>query len=1170
VPKANRWCLSLCCAGIFLLSSPAALSQSLHSLPEHRFSIPLWKALDSVLTLPHQFIVAGSESLSVPHGRVLRRELDYQLDSRQGRLRITPDSLLAGDARADSLLMLRLSYRYIPFTFSQEYSRNTSFVIRDTLRGDTLRVVKPSAQFSMQEAFGPGLQKSGSIVRGFTIGSNRDATLTSGLRLQLSGKLSSEVEIAAALTDENTPIQPEGTTETLQEFDKVFVEIRSPSVSATLGDFNLTFGQSAFGSFNRKLQGAQATGQFQTGDFRGEATVAGASTRGKFATLQLQGIEGVQGPYRLVGRDGETAILVIAGSERVYIDGELQTRGETSDYVIDYGTGEIRFTPKRLINAASRLVIDYEYTDRQYTRSLFGARATGELLSGLGRVSLSYLREADNPDAPIDFTITDSTRKILEDAGGDRSKATISGVTRVDSGGVYVQVDTLLPGGTPRTFYRYLPGDSAAVYTVRFSSVGLGNGEYIRKAFGVFEWRGVGQGDYLPVIFLPFPEAHQVMDAVVSVAPGAGLVLQGEYAHSDLVVNRFSTEPDARRVGDAYTVDLRYAPSRIAVGGLNLGKADLFYRERFQGAGFTPMDRANEIEFTRKWGVDTLRQGDERLREFTAAYNPIDSLSLKGAYGHFARGGEQSSDRLEAGLGLFSAALPDVQYQYELIRSEDVVRDAGSRWVRQKGAASYSWWMLGPYVNYEGEDRRLEALSTGQVQQGSLRYNSVLAGLDLLGLGKLGLGAEFGWRNDEAFDGTGIAPESRSLTRTLRARLEEWENLSASGDLTLRDRDFSEALQSQGNQDIRTVLVRLRTRYVPFRRALDVDAHYEVLTERASQLQRVFVRVTPGTGNYRYLGDLNNNGIADDNEYAQTRFDGDYVARVFSVGELVPIIDLKTGLRLRFQPKRLLEGTTSTAGEILRALSTETTVRVEEKSTTSQLEDIYLLHFSRFQQDSTTITGSASFVQDLLVLEGNSLVSGRLRFQQRKGMATLVNGPERSQTGERSARLRVQPLEAIAAQFEIVGRTDQLAGEPDSPRLRDITGTTVSADLSYRPVQEIEWGIKLDGGSSTDRQTTAPTNADMNSQAVRFSYALAGRGQLSLEGTREEVRISPEATSYPYELTGGRVAGISWFWRMNFDYRLTGFLQTTVSYDGRTEAGAPVVHTARAEVRAFF
>jgi hypothetical protein len=87
---------------------------------------------------------------------------------------------------------------------------------------------------------------------------------------------------------------------------------------------------------------------------------------------------------------------------------------------------------------------------------------------------------------------------------------------------------------------------------------------------------------------------------------------------------------------------------------------------------------------------------------------------------------------------------------------------------------------------------------------------------------------------------------------------------------------------------------------------------------------------------------------------------------------------------------------------------------------------------------------------------------------------------------------------------------------------------------------------------------------------MRFSYALAGKGQLFVEGSREEIHLAPAVAEFPYELTGGRVAGISWLWRLNFDYRVTGFLQTTVSYDGRTEGGAPAVHTAKAEVRAFF
>jgi len=34
-----------------------------------------------------------------------------------------------------------------------------------------------------------------------------------------------------------------------------------------------------------------------------------------------------------------------------------------------------------------------------------------------------------------------------------------------------------------------------------------------------------------------------------------------------------------------------------------------------------------------------------------------------------------------------------------------------------------------------------------------------------------------------------------------------------------------------------------------------------------SKLQKVFIKVPQGQGNYKYLGDLNNNGIADENEF---------------------------------------------------------------------------------------------------------------------------------------------------------------------------------------------------------------------------------------------------------------------------------------------------------------
>jgi hypothetical protein len=58
--------------------------------------------------------------------------------------------------------------------------------------------------------------------------------------------------------------------------------------------------------------------------------------------------------------------------------------------------------------------------------------------------------------------------------------------------------------------------------------------------------------------------------------------------------------------------------------------------------------------------------------------------------------------------------------------------------------------------------------------------------------------------------------------------------------------------------------------------------------------------------------------------------------------------------------------------------------------------------------------------------------------------------------------------------------------------------------------------------------------------------------------------------SFPYELTGGRVAGKTWVWRSTFEYRVTQFLQASMNYEGRSEGGSAPVHNARAEIRAFF
>jgi hypothetical protein len=1158
-------------SGLVLIIVPSQnlAAQGRPAVPSDTVQVAL-SGTDSVVVLPNGFVLEGSERVLLDGTTRLTRGLEYEIDYRRGRIRLARVFLQNLPIRADTLRhSVTVLYDYLPFHLQDEYARRELTVRPDTLSRDTLQVARPVSSLRVEDLFGPNLQKSGSIFRGFTVGSNQDLSVNSGLRLQLSGKISPEIEVAAALTDESTPIQPEGTTQSLQEFDKVFVEIKSPNLGAVLGDFNLTLTEGEFASLSRKLQGAQGTGILRSGTTGASALVAGAVNRGKFNTNQFNGLEGVQGPYRLTGKNGETFITVIAGTERVYLDGQLQVRGETNEYVIDYSIGELTFTTQRLVTSASRITVDFEYADRSYSRAFLAGQAVSTFFDEKARLSVTYVREADDPESPLDFVLDDSARAALEQAGGDPSRAVLSGVAEVDSNGLYTRVDTILASGEPAQFYRYAPGDSGARYVVKFSFVGPGKGEYIRQSVGVFLWRGSGGGDYLPVRLIPLPQSNQIIDASLSVFPLEGLRVDGEYARSAFDANRVSGIDDTLSGGNAYSFGATYSPQKIRLGDVRLERLDISLRERFVDRHFVSIDRTREIEFNRKWGLDTLLQEEEEIREASLTLVPVEAFQIGGSYGSIHRGERVNSNRFDARASLQGEGLPTVSYYIERIRTENVSVDNDADWLRQKGLAEYTLGWLTPTFRYEAEKRTIQSLAGGAVLPGSFRFSDVSGGFRASPGGSFSAFAMLGVRIEDDYSAGAVTRESRAVTQNYGARLGSWNNLSTSLDLTLRNRDFTEAFEQQGRSDIASVLVRSQTRYTPLRRGIETDLLYQVSTEQSSRLQRVFVRVAPGSGQYRYLGDLNNNGIADEAEFVPVRFDGDYVAVTVPTDELLPVIDLNASVRFRLTPSRFLESG-GWGGEILRALSSETYLRVDEKSTEEDLKKIYLLQCENFQQDSTTLNGSTLITQDLHLFEGKPDFSVRLRFNERRALNTLSGGVERSYGRERSVRLRWQFLREIAAELDLENRNDVVTSAQASSRLRDITGNDLRLDLSYRPEQNVQFGLALLLSNASDRYPAVPQDADINTQTLRWVLSFEGAGQLRLEGSREEVVLSGSAQVYAFELTRGRVPGKSWLWGAAFDYRITSFIQATASYDGRAEGGRPPVHSARAELRAFF
>ncbi len=1147
------------------LCLPAALviCQTLHPLGgQPGAGSFLLHPADTLIQLPHRFTIETSETLLVGDRRLTRGE-DYVIDNSAGTIRI-----LSGTIAGDSARTLTVVYRYLPIQFRESYSRRQLVAVQDSARRDTLRFSKPSTLFDIDDIFGRDLHKSGSIVRGFTLGSNQDLSLSSGFRMQLAGKLAPDVEVAASLTDENTPIQPEGTTQTLQEFDKVYVELRGTSFDATLGDFDLGFRGTEFAQLSRKLQGAKGSARYDFGGTRGDIVLSGAEPRGKFNTNSYQGLEGVQGPYRLTGRNGERTIIVIAGTERVYVNGQQQIRGEINDYVIDYSTAEVTFASRRLITAASRIVIDFEYTDRQFTRSFLAARALTSAFSDKAILQLSYAREADNEDSPIEFEITDSARTILQNAGDNRDSAFVSGVTRVDSNGTYIRIDTTI-NGSPREIYRYDPGNLAALYIIRFSSVGFGRGEYVRLSAGEFEWRGPGNGEYLPVVFLPMPQSNQILNANLVLKPLPDLSITSEVGASLFDANRFSNRDDENNKGHALNLAARYTPASLRIGGTNLGTFDIGIRERFIDGKFVPIDRTNNIEFNRQWAIDRLTKDDEELQEFSLGYSPVSMLQVTGSYGRIQRGDSFKSNRKDGRITLQEEGLPAVAYFIEDINSTDNLAVNSSSWLRQLGNAAHAHDMITGTFRFEQEHREIVSLSSGGLQPGSLQFVVVAPGLLIRDLFGFRLSGEFEWRTDEALSQSTLAKESNTFTQTYSLKLPEVGGLYSLTDVALRSRRFTEEFKSMGSIDVKSVLTRHQTRYAPSSRGIEADFTYQASTQLSAKLDYVFIRVAPGTGNYIYLGDLNGNGIADESEFQQTRFEGNFTRITYPTEELFPVIDVGTSMRLRITPRRLFGQPQVGLERVLSIWTSETYARIDEKSREIELRKIYFLHPSSLQDDSTTISGSTLFTQDFLWLEGQPDFSGRLRYSQRKGLNKLSGGNERVYGRERSVRIRGQLISEFSAQIDFINRTDNLSSA-GSTREHNIASNALTFDFSYRPQQQVELGFKIDVAASRDDQPASALDADFNGQSVRFVYSFVGLGQARVEVSREEVILSQAGSSFIYELTGGKVEGKAFLWRGAVDYRIVTFVQATVNYDGRVEGTRPAIHSARAEVRAFF
>jgi hypothetical protein len=562
---------------------------------------------------------------------ILVRGVDFLLDPAAGTLRLLRP-VPAGTH-------LHLAYRSFPLALRPEFRRHQAGVglpSRSAMGGrsgdDRVGIGRADTVSSLGRTHWPGLDAeretsldiSGSKTFSVEVGTNRDLALKQSLDLLVNGRLGRDVRVKAILSDRNTPLQPEGTSTQLEDLDRILVQVEGPTARMTLGDFELVLPRGEFLSYRRQLEGAQG----ELTPRRGQLFLTGATSPGTSLSRSFLGTEGKQGPYLLQQPSASGVGVIVAGSERVSLDGKPLTRGEGEDYIIDYSEGTLTFTGRHPITAYSEITVDFQYATEQYRRAVYGggvrlgretepspALSGGTIRSaaaggGDSWARAVFLNEGDDRSKSV-VPLTDAQRAALRAAGDSVTADLRSGIIFLGFGqGDYerVQVDTL-----PNPFFRYT-GAGLGSYQVRFEDVGESKGDYgvdtvSHPGLAIYAYIGRRKGRYLPGEAVPRPENARLISLSAAPPLCSWMHLGGELGLSDYDPNTFSALDDGDNSGTAFLVENALGPFPVGPVRIRLGA-----RVRSIDAGFHSLDRLNPSTFSKDWNVDDsrLQQGDRR------------------------------------------------------------------------------------------------------------------------------------------------------------------------------------------------------------------------------------------------------------------------------------------------------------------------------------------------------------------------------------------------------------------------------------------------------------------------------------------------------------------------------------------------------------------------------
>lgn len=1005
-----------------------------------------------------------------------------------------------------------------------------------------------------------GLQTNGSISRGVTIGNNQNTVLNSNLDLQISGKISENVTLKASIQDSNIPLQEGGYSQKLDEFDQIFIELSSKNWNIRAGDLFLENRKTSFLNFNKKVQGLSS--HFNWGNSnKNDLFFAASLVRGQYARSNFTGQEGNQGPYKLRGNNGELYVLIISGSERVYVNGILKERGENKDYIIDYNAGEIIFNATFPITSEMRIVMEYQYSDRNFTRFLSygGFNHESEKFS----IGAYVYSENDVKNQPLQQSLSEEQVQILQNAGDDTTLMNAPSAYEDSYSENKILYKKTLIG--PTEIFEFSTDQTQTLFQVKFTFVGNNLGNYVlasNNTIGkIYEYvapiAGIPQGNYEPIVKLIAPTKIQIATIVSKYSPSDKTEIETEIAISNNDRNLFSGLDDANNQGIASKLNIK---QQLFSKGINVQS---FANINYIQENFKPIERLYNIEFNRDWNI-TNPLGNQVLIVGGFQFNSVQKDSIKWqTFGKYQFEKLDYSTNFSGNKHVFQAIAKNksivFQTQTSLMNSQS--ETSKSDFFRNQNLMKYQ-----VKKNYIGGSFRAESskellTQTQTLSNFSQRFSEFG---NFIGRGdSTAVFTEIGYlaRQNDSLQNSILKRVNTSFSTYLKSQLIKNDRRNLGVFINYRTLKFTDNRATEPS-----INSRLNYSDSFFNQLIQTTTFYENNSGSIAQQEFTYLEVDPGRGVYMW-NDYNNNNVQELQEFEIATFPdlAKYVKVFLPNQTFIRTYQNKLSQTLTFNGNAWQNE--SGFMKFLSNFYNQTSLIIDKKVARNS-NSFEWNPFSKNEEDLIGLNNN--FRNSLFFHKGKQRNSVTYTYNS-SSLKNLLNfGSQENYI--KSHQLQYVHLVKKFWLFQLQTNTSNSESISDSYASRNfnIEGIEMAPKVSYIFSKNASWDIFYENST---KENTIGNLERLKQNQFGTSFNWNTEKGFSMNGIFTYINndfTGSASSPVGFQLLEGLQNGKNTTWQLIFQKNITQFLDVSINYNGRKSETSKTIHTGTVQLRAFF